>query len=574
MKRKKEILTGVALTMIYFIRILFLDADVNAFEIAQVQPIDELYYNEIAIKIYKYGWSALMNGLCASPSVANARTFFLPNILTAFSLKIFGNNFWGLKLPYVLMGYLSGLFLYILLKKIIPNKKNIHLAVMLSYVFDFNVFLLSREAVTVMPCMLACLIAALGIFMISNTCAKWFFLGSWSVISFCLIYMGLPFIFVAAVVLLTASFLWEHRKNANKKIIAYLAGLASGIAISELVSDIVFKQHLIDTIRDTLVAHGDKVGGISVFSSLKIFTSHFCSYWLSNVFMHNYLLLLLSMIAMVILLAAFILRKDRIAFVLLVFIGMHWAQTIFLDNMTASKATITYPIILLGISYVFSNYWQEFSLQKGIKRKAVLVIMAILSVGAIMLDVIINRNIVNKNVTAFFSILLEIVFLAALAAVWTCVLFQRRKELTIVWISTLCVMCAMSFYYTLYRPAYTDVALMTDLGQKTSNGMVINGKGFNLYNLCESPADGYDHYKGVGYDYETTDQSMVAACFRYEELYYIETVGGEGVMKLNKLLENTPYRFVEIKRYSRKYGLNNPGDHLQDQILYKKTKRG
>lgn len=570
MKTKmKELSIGAVLSAIYFIRLLFLNADVKAFSIAQVQPMDELYYNELAVKIYKYGLSALIDGTCSSPSVANARTFFIPNLLTAFSLKVFGNNFWGLKIPYILMGYCSGILLYILLKSIIPEKKKVHLIIMVSYVLDFNIFMLSREAVTVMPCMLACIITAMGIFKISNVSAKWMFLGFWSVISFCLVYMGLPFIFVATGGLLVISVLFYHEQRI-RKIVMYFIGLVLGIAMSEIVSEVVFRQTLINTVKDTMTAHGGKIGGLSSLKSLGGLLSHFRAYWISNVFKYNYLLLLLGMMTMFILLAATLLKKDKIACVLFVFIGAWWAQTVFLDNMTPSKSAITFPIVLLGIGYALSTYSYEFIVEKGIKRKILLAVIMIFSIGALALEYI-----ATNGIKACFRYGILIISLITALVMWVCIFLKNYKIMIIPWIFTLGIMCSMSFYYALYNPTYADQALMEDLAKETSDGMIINGVGFSLYNLCESPASIYDHYKGQGYDYNTMYQTMIDACYEYDDLYYIGyALDNEwNVSGINELLKDTPYEFVEVKVYLREYGFKEPGDHYFDEILYKKVLR-
>ncbi|MDE6845451.1 MAG: glycosyltransferase family 39 protein, partial [Lachnospiraceae bacterium] len=536
---------------------------------AQVQPIDELYYNEIAVKIYKYGLSGVINGTWSSTSVANAKTFLIPNLLTAFSLKIFGNNFWGLKVPYVLMGYCSGILIYILIRHIVPGKKWIHLLIMISYVLDFNIFMLSRDAVTVMPCMLACLITVIGVFKISHVSRKWLFLGFWSVVSFCLVYMGLPFIAVVTGVLLIIS-VFSFAENRIRKIVMYFIGITLGVVTSEIASRVFFQQHIIKTIKDTMVAHKGKIGGLPLFKNIGKLIVNFGAYWLSNVFRYNYILLLFGIISMIVLLIVTVTKKDKIACILLTFIGAHWVQTIFLNNMTASKAAITYPILLLGVGYVVSAYYEEFILEKGIKREISLVMIGVFTVGAIWIE----YGATAGTKTSFRYAILFISLVTALI-VCICILFGKKKIVIIPWVMTLGIMCSMSFYYALYNPTYSDRELMKDLGRETSDGMVISGVGFNLYNLCESPANIYDYYKGEGCDENTMYQSMIDACYEYDDLYYIGYALGDvrTVDILNELLKDTPYEFVGVKVYPREYERVESGSHDSDMVLCKKVLR-
>lgn len=99
--------------------------------------------------------------------------------------------------------------------------------------------------------------------------------------------------------------------------------------------------------------------------------------------------------------------------------------------------------------------------------------------------------------------------------------------------------------------------------------------GFNLYNLCESPANIYDHYKGEGDDYKTMYQSMISECYEYDNLYYIGYVssGGWNVEGINELLKDTPYEFIEVKVYSREYGVDDKESHDSSEMLCKKVLR-
>lgn len=160
--------------------------------------------------------------------------------------------------------------------------------------------------------------------------------------------------------------------------------------------------------------------------------------------------------------------------------------------------------------------------------------------------------------------------------VWIWILFNKKKIMIVPWIMTLGLMCSMSFYYVFYHPTYSERELMKDLGRETSDGMVINGVGFNLYNMCESPANGYDHYKGEGYDDNTMYQSVIDACYEYDDLYYIGYVsrGGRRVDGINEVLKDTPYEFIEVKVYSREYGKIEPESGDWDEMLCKKVLRG
>jgi hypothetical protein len=98
----------LVLFIVYWFRLLFLDSDVKNFYIAQIQPSDELYYNEVGIRLARYGLGGFIFGSQASlVTISNAKNYFLPSILSGLSLKIVGNTFWGIKVPYVCIGFAS-----------------------------------------------------------------------------------------------------------------------------------------------------------------------------------------------------------------------------------------------------------------------------------------------------------------------------------------------------------------------------------------------------------------------------------------------------------------------------------
>ena len=61
-KENKYTFIIIIFIIIYLFRIFHLDIDVVNFNMAQVQPIDELYYNEIAIYLHHHGWKSLFTG--------------------------------------------------------------------------------------------------------------------------------------------------------------------------------------------------------------------------------------------------------------------------------------------------------------------------------------------------------------------------------------------------------------------------------------------------------------------------------------------------------------------------------
>ena len=543
-KRIKWIIIFV-LTIIYFMRVFFLDADVKSFLLAQVQPVDELYYNELAVKIYRYGISNIINGTWSQPSVANARTFLLPNLLVALSLKIIGNNYYGLKIPYVLMGYVVGIFLYKCAKEMAKSYKEIIFFVMMLYIFDFNVFMLSREAVTVLPCMLGCIVYLYGMLKIKSEKIKYFFGGFWPIISFCLIYMGLPFIIASSCVYFLSTII-KREGNEKNKIFFYFLGICFGIVLCELCSLLFFQQHVTKTIIDTFAAHGGKIDGLTVFRSVSTFFNYTLGYWGSNAFRYNYLVLFFGLLAFIVCIYKSI-KKDKNAFLLITLIGFHWAQTIFLNNMTPSKATITYPVILIAITYSFVFFKDNIYKIVNVKFICTIILLTIMLFAIFIM--ILSHKI--SPLVLYDKYLLYMVSVSITLSLFAFYINQNKKILFYVsFLVTLFFMSYLSVKYVFVNRTYYSVEMMKDIGRITDNGAIINGKGFALYNLCEAPVCSYDHYKGVGYDKSTVEEEIRGAVYEYDKLYFIR---GGSIDGINSQLADTPYEFIKLKEYIFEY---------------------
>lgn len=565
--RKKIIFLFV---LIYCLRLPYLDADVKTFSVAQVQPMDELYYNEIAVKIHDFGIGALINRECADPSVANAKTFLFSNLVTGAFMSMFGKNFWAMKFPYFLMGLLNGILLLLSAEILIPNKKKTHLAIMMAYVLDFNVFMLSREAVTVMPCMLACILYFYVLLKIDKAWLKWSFAGFFPAIALTMVYMGLPFLMPVGLTLLFIECFWQKESRVIN-ICAYILGNVIGIGISECVSRILFHQHVLKTILDTMSAHGSKLSGIHVFGSVRGCIANAVSYWTSNVYRYNYVMLIFSVATFLLLIYGIIKKKDKTSFTLFIFILIHWAQTFFLNNMTPSKATITYPIMLLSIGYVYDRWMIDLIKSEGKSRKMWGMICIIALIGSIGLFKMAGHPVITA-----FKVCLYVILCLTIVAIAISFLKRNYSTLIVPIALSAVVLPTMSIYYTYYQPTFIDKEMMIDLGEVTSDGFLLNGAGFNLYNSCRALTSIYDHYKGEEYNYDTMYAEMIQACYDYEDLYYIgdsDEASEWNVAHLNELLKDTPFIFKEVKQYPRAFYIHDVGSHDSDQTLWKKTNR-
>ena len=130
----------VSFFILYFItRILFLESDLPPWNISYYQSIDELYYTIGAFNLYHYGdYDVKLIDYISEPKyVVN----YFMEIFVAISLKIFGNNYFGLRMASVLSGAIILLFIYLTLKESFQDNKNnriVAILILLYLIFDFS----------------------------------------------------------------------------------------------------------------------------------------------------------------------------------------------------------------------------------------------------------------------------------------------------------------------------------------------------------------------------------------------------------------------------------------------------
>ena len=116
-ERKNLLQTGLALGALLLVylttRLLYLESDIPSWSMSSYSPIDEMYYTHYAFQLFRP---------LSAPFAQFAQSDFFPynlfeNWLTYISLEVFGNNFYGLRFPSVVMGLGVTVGLFQILKK-------------------------------------------------------------------------------------------------------------------------------------------------------------------------------------------------------------------------------------------------------------------------------------------------------------------------------------------------------------------------------------------------------------------------------------------------------------------------
>lgn len=487
----RKVIFIILFISVYLIRLLFLDSDVRCFNLAQIQPLDELYYNEIGIRIYNEGWNVLFTGKLDNVSIANSKIFLILNLFSALSFSIFGNNLIGLRFMYVLMGLITGLLLLKCSNRLFVDNPVIIIFIAVAFLFDFNLLMLSRSAVTVVPCMMVTLIYLYIMLFYKSGKMKYALLGGFPIACFFLVYGNMPFMIVLSFVYLLCCV--TDKKKDWSKVGAFCIGILLSLLLCEIVDYAIFRRHFWNIFLDTIYAHHGKItqgNDMSIFALCR----HAIHYFMSNMFRYNMLFTLLFICTIASSILQCFRNRDRISLIMLLFISFHWMQTIFLDNMTPAKATITYPIILLFIAYHLKNFEKEKMLLMS-KSKY---FYWIVSVFCLAMTVFVNEK-YSKALFPVDRVIIYVIAMITIALLYLRLYHNYKSIFYLVFLNVL-MMSFLQMRYIYLNKSYGDVEMMKNIGALLGKKPVINGKGLCLYNTIHSVVDDYDQCKGFGYN--------------------------------------------------------------------------
>lgn len=549
----------IMICVLYFLRFLFLDADSRSYLLNQIQPIDEMYYNEIAVNIYNDGiLKTILNGT-GDVTIPNAKCYLIPNFITGIILNILGENYYALRLFNVIIGFLGMLFIGRIVRIVLKKFQSQELLVLLSmtiYVLDFNILIFTRSAVTIMPCIFAEIVMIyLGVKYTDNTIKQVFWLAFCSLFSFCVVYMGVSFFVMAVGIWCFYLFIKALiSKNSAKKVaFSYFLGNLTALIVSEILSYAILREHIWRVILKTFLGFGDTIkGNVGSLNHIQRWIYNSLSFWMSNMFRYNPILLILF-IASIVIWFLFYRKESRLRFILLL-IGSHWLQTTILVNANESKSTISYGAILIFIftilgTFTFENKWQEI----GVTCRLVIFATSIFTAYFVKLA--------YRNVAHMFdqTILWNNIFVTTTVAVflWGMICFGKKGKKYVIGVLTVLFFvntCWLSVKYVYSNNTYDDKNMCIKIGEIAGDSVTVGGYplGCALYNDTKPIFGIYNRYTEYGMDINYVDSMYAKLVNNYDELYYIGYV--KDIDRLNnELLADTEYYFDEMYFFSRTY---------------------
>lgn len=566
--KKRYYFIGASVVLFLFLRLYCLDQDLPPFGVGEYQPIDEGCYAQLALNYINYGDINPNHVLPDELQVFIGEQMIMNvvgNLGVLIGLLTLGDNYYGLRVPYVFFSLCSFALIAVnlyQLRRLYGRRTFLEMAllggILLYLAIDFTMTL-SGRVVEPSGVRLLCVQALIFLMLsIQNIKLRYFFLGLLSVLSVFLVYITNFFVCLALLFLLLLEIYWYSWKSSRVNVFSALLGgvLAFGVgewyyhsfwdvgAIANALSSVVgFTQSSSDSGSYSLG------GWFIIFKHIVSFCGAHSNIYSISVFA-IFLFYVLDVIW-----RSWKTKDEKMIYILLLF-GMFFLQTLASDDYIVRKYVLIYPIIWLVLYYRFlvrgklRQYTTFFSWKERNRRRIFALILAI-CLGAVAFRLFVVRDSTRADIDCFTRDLLLIpvfllvgYFIYLLDAPHT-----RTNRRHIIMISS---MLALSVFvnltllgrYVIWNPTFSDRDIMIDLQQY--DHQYILGEYEHVYSL-------YNHILPIQ---NTNDYYATLINQNHEFLFCAYGEDYDGGLRYyfdNVLFTDSEYTVVPVHIYEREY---------------------
>lgn len=492
------------LSLIYFMRIAFLDADVPAWGVSAYQPIDEGIYATLALNMQNYGTVSPNEIIDGDPFLITSQELFnLPlNIVTYLGMLILGDNYFGFRIGSVLIGYINLVMLAWIVKVLF--EKNEALAehryeaaflIAILYIASFPVYIATR---TVEPSIyrmtFVLMIAACYMKLDSHLKTSSFLIGFLTVVSIFLVYVTNVFTGLLIVGYLVRLIVLRRREEAISHLQYGMLGALMGYGVSIVYYRWWGITPLTNSLASILAFSGsanNAFAGNYQFSSLIGAIGNGLAFISANPVLYSIPVVALFVAnTPALYMSAPKSFRDGIVSIELFVAGLFF-QTLLTEDCIVRKMIIIYPLILvLGVAGLYLRAYTAGNQINGRKNK-IASLMAIILIAYVLWERLAHAN--NMVVTVADYSQKAKVFIAAIglmSAIPIALLSltgkqKRIKAPTLVCLALFSVLnLGLIANYCILDRSYSERGVMQEIGEIAGDEYVAGDYsiGFTLYN--------------------------------------------------------------------------------------------
>lgn len=502
--RKEWYVIFIFLIFFLFTRIYLLDSDLPSYNLCQYIPFDEFYYSLSAFNLYHYGdWNfQIFPDIQAQFSSNN----FLGNIMTYFSLKLFGNNYFGLRMASVFASIIIFILLFLSIKNYdsnIPKSSSspnriLVACLALYFLLDFSFLNASR---ILEPTIFRTLALLIVIYLYSLPLmekeleSKWlsFMWGFLAVAVILYFYPTNLFIFFS---LLTACFISALKKNLNNAFIQisiFLTGSILAVISFEIFTRMFLDLNYFQEFLKACVIYSDRVSITGGQNIIIVIWSYICNIFgllSTNIFRLNPFLLFFFLASLPVFFYKLVKERNNRDILLAALFIFYFLQSIFINDFHYRKAIILLPIVLMIIFCAIISKGIFYNYIQGNKKIYILYSLFWFSSACVTLGVYLI-NCIGQFVS-FFALTGNIIYVSLIAFIILFIsisrfYFSKNQPNSFITVVAIIVLLFPSIYLDIkhiyYNPTYSYRDTMIDLSQYINGEIVIGfSHCFRLYN--------------------------------------------------------------------------------------------
>ena len=433
-KRIVQKIIYVLLFLLFFVRIINIEADIPQTYLVDYSSTDEGIYANLALNLQN--WGTLMHPLKVSGITLKHNPQIIldiiGNLVTYVFMYIFGDNYYGFRLGVVFIAFLTVVFIIISIRNLKKNYgiKNYYFEIFTLIFLDTSFIFYSASRV-VEPTIFRLFFSAIILWTfvsVRKNSLKSFLIGFFTTISIFLVYVNNTFLILGILIYILILFFMKQKKEAIQNIIYGSIGAVSGILLSEIYYLAIWGteafKNLFEIIKlfnsnanYTIVAENTKV---SYSFYLFIYIKRVIRFISSNLFFYSLTIFSLVMASLYNVKNFFKSKKKEYFFCLSMIVAL-FIQTLVSEDFINRKSIVLLPfIIFICIEYLILYQKKEVSLSLYNVGEIFFIIFCIV-VQKIYLPFSgyagFNTN--DKVITIFYILFPTLIFLLSLSMRWS-----------------------------------------------------------------------------------------------------------------------------------------------------------
>jgi hypothetical protein len=371
-------------------RVIVLDRDLPPWSVAQLQPLDEFYYTISSFNLFRYG-SVAHRVVDYVPTDA-APLSLLENAMTAITLMLFGNNYYGLRMASVFAGLGTLIILYVLLRRHLapPDTSPSVLGLagvlpvlLLSYlVADYAFDMAARVAE---PSIFQILAMVLVLFAVSSwprrkpSMVRAFSLACIAAGAWLFVYIFNFFVVPAVLLTLVVESSTCGIRRMAPEVLAAVAGCVAAAMGFALIVYLEYQQTLIQVYQMNIQGRGHSMLSSSGFGAAALH-ARALEILSTNIFRFDLPVLLAFELALPVFVYRAFRERDRFAFLVALLVAFLVLQFTIVPDAPQRKLVLLSPLVVLVVGMSIA-YLRPFIAAVGSNRGAQAAILLWLAVA-------------------------------------------------------------------------------------------------------------------------------------------------------------------------------------------------